>query len=128
MIRVTVCNVPIQLDGDVLAAYLSKYGSVEVVTLLKASDGTAYGDYILTVCLDREGFQAIPHIISYEQQQMMVVVEGRKPLCWACKQLDHIARTCPQKTATIKNHRHNHQHHNQYQSNYQHNLICSTGT
>ena len=31
-IRVTVYNVPIQLNGDVLAAYLSKYGCVEAVT------------------------------------------------------------------------------------------------
>ena len=77
----TVCNVPIQLNGDVLAAYLSEYGSVEAATPLNASEGTAHGDYILTVCYDREGFQAIPHIISYEQQQMIVVVEGRRPLC-----------------------------------------------
>ena len=55
-IRVTVCNVPIQLNGDVLAAYLSKYGSVAAVTPLKAFDGTAHGDYILTVSLDKEGF------------------------------------------------------------------------
>ena len=101
-IRVTVCNVPIQLNGDVLVTYLSKYGSVEAVTPMKSFYGTAHGDYILTACVDREGFQAVPHIISYEQQQMMVVVEVRWPLCWVCKQLGHIARTCPQKMATIK--------------------------
>ena len=39
------------------------------VTPLKSSDGTAHGDYILTVCLDREGFLTIPHIISHEQHQ-----------------------------------------------------------
>ena len=71
------CNIQIQLNGNVLTAYLSKYGSVEAVTPLKASDRTAHGDYIITVCLDKDGFQAIPHMISYEQQQMMVVVEGR---------------------------------------------------
>ena len=68
-IRVTVCNVPIQLNGDVLTAYLSKYSSVETVTPLKSSDGTAHGDYILTISLDREGFQAIPDIITYEQNK-----------------------------------------------------------
>ena len=95
-IRVIVCDVPIQLNWDVLAAYLIKYDSVEAVTSLKASDGTVHGDYIRTVYLDREVFQAIPHVISYEQQQMMVVVEGRRPLCRPCKQLGHIARNCPQ--------------------------------
>ena len=63
---------------------------MEAVTPLKSSDETAHGDYILTVCLDRESFQAISQIIFGEQQQMMVVVEGRRPLCWACKKLDHI--------------------------------------
>ena len=29
---------------------------------------------------------------------MMVVVEGRKPLCWNCKKLGHFSRSCPQKT------------------------------
>ena len=43
-IRVTVCNVPEQLNGDVLAAYLSKYGSVEAVTSMRAADGTVHGD------------------------------------------------------------------------------------
>ena len=67
--------------------------------------------------------RAIPHIISSEQQTM-VVVEGWRLFCWACKQLGHIARTCPQKTAAIKNH----QHHTQHQNYHQHNLIFSTGT
>ena len=51
-IRVTVCNILIQLIGDVLAAYLSKYDSVEAVTPLKSFDGTTHSDYIFTVCLD----------------------------------------------------------------------------
>ena len=52
----------------------------------------AHGDYILNVWLDREGFQAIPHIITYKDQQMMVVVEGKRLLCWSSKQLGHLAR------------------------------------
>ena len=28
---------------------------------------------------------------------MMVVVEGRRPRCWGCKQIGHIAKFCPQK-------------------------------
>ena len=59
-IRVTVCNVPIQLNGDVLAAYLSEYGDIEEITTSKSSSGTAHGDYVVTMSLDRKGFQAIP--------------------------------------------------------------------
>ena len=47
---------------------------------------------ILNVCLNREGFQAIPHILPYKDQQMMVVAEDRHPLCLFCKQLGHLAR------------------------------------
>ena len=28
---------------------------------------------------------------------MMVVVEDRRPCCWGCKQLGHIAKFCPRK-------------------------------
>ena len=75
-IKVTVCNVPIQLNGDVLAAHLSEYGSVEDVISAKSTSGTVYGDYFVIMCLDRGGFQVIPSF-----QFMMVVIEGRRPQC-----------------------------------------------
>ena len=96
-IRITVCNVPIQLN-EVLAAYLIKHGEIEDITKAKSVNGTAHGDYIFTMCLDRGGFTAIPHVIEYENQIMTVVVEGRKPQCWNCKQLGHFSKSCPQKT------------------------------
>ena len=77
-----------QLSGDVLAAYLSIYGGVEQVTQVTSNSGTAYGDYVFIMCLDRGGFNNIPHIIKYRDQSMTVVVEGRKPLCWSCKKFD----------------------------------------
>ena len=99
-IKVTVCNVSMQLSGDGLAACQSVYGGVEIVTQVKSTSGTAYGDYAFIMCLDRGGFQAIPHMIEYRDQTMMVVVEDRRPLCWSCKQLGHFPRSCPQKTTT----------------------------
>ena len=99
-IRVTVCNVPVQLNRNVLTAYLNAYSSVEEVMPVRVADGTAHRDYILNVCLNREGFQAIPHIITYKDQQMRVVVVSRQPLCWSCKQLGHLARFCSQMTPT----------------------------
>ena len=77
-IKITVCNVPIQLNEEVLAAYLSNYGEIDV-TKAKSNNGTAHGDYLFTMCLDRVGFMAIPHTLDYESQVMTVVVEGRKP-------------------------------------------------
>ena len=96
-IRVTVCNVPATVTGEVLAAFLSRYGRVEESNLLRLASGTAYGDHVFRLCLTREGFQAIPEIIISRERQMMVVVEGRRLRCWSCKQLGHISKFCPQK-------------------------------
>ena len=73
-----------QLNGDFLAAYLSSYGGVECYTLITSAHRTAYGDYVLTMVLDRGGFHAIPHTITYRDTTM--------------KQLGHFSRSCPQKT------------------------------
>ena len=97
-IKVTICNVPIQLNEEVLAAFLTILGDIENIEKCKSANGTAHGDYIFTMCLDRGGFTAIPHVLEYENQVMTVVVEGRKPQCWNCKQLGHFSKSCPQKT------------------------------
>ena len=99
-IKVTVCNVSMQLSGDVLAAYLSIYGGVEQVSQITSTRGTAYGDYVFIMCLDRGGFNNVPHKIKYRDQTMTVVVEGRKPLCWACNKIGHFSKNCPKKTTT----------------------------
>ena len=96
-IRVTICNVPAFLTGEVLAAFLSSYRSVEEITLLSSAAGTAYGDCVFRMCLTREGFQAIPETIVSRERQMMVVVEGRRQRCWSCKQLGHVSKFCPKK-------------------------------
>ena len=67
-IKVTVYNVPIQINGEVLAAFLCEHGEVEEVIKAKTSSGTAHGDYFFTMCFNRKGFQAIPHTPEYENQ------------------------------------------------------------
>ena len=96
-LRVTVCNVPAVITGECLAAYLNAYGQVEEINLLRSPTGTAYGDYTFRLCLTRDGFKAIPETLLSGDRQMMVVVEGRRPRCWACKEIGHIAKFCPQK-------------------------------
>ena len=96
-LRVTVSNVPAVITGEVLAAYLSAFGQVEEFNLLRSPAGTAYGEYAFRLCLTRDGFKAIPETIISGDRQMMVMVEGRRPRCWACRQIGHIARFCPQK-------------------------------
>ena len=97
-IKITACNVPIALNEEVLAAHLIKYGNIENIEKAKSTNGTAHGDCVFTMCLDRGGFTAIPHVVQYEDRDMTVVVEDRKPQCWNCKQLGHFSKSCPQKT------------------------------
>ena len=96
-LRVTICNVPAHITGEVLAAYLSSYGQVEEFNLLRSPAGTAYGDYAFRLCLTRDGFKAIPETLISGDRQMIVMVEGRRPRCWSCKQIGHIAKFCPEK-------------------------------
>ena len=98
-----MCNVPAYLTGEVLAAYLSAYGKVEEFNLLRSPAGTAYGDYAFRLCLTREGFKAILETLVSGDRQMMVVVEGRRPRCWACKQIGHIGKFCPLNTENTEN-------------------------
>ena len=90
---------PDSVKWDVFAAYLSKYGVVDDVTLARSPTETAHDDYIINMCVNQVGFQAIPHIIKFKDQNMMAIVEGRRPLCWSCKQFGHFSRSCLQ---TIK--------------------------
>ena len=102
-IKVTVCSVPVQLNGDVLAACMSVYGSVEEVTTMRSVDRTAHGEFVLNICLYRDGFQAIPHMLTCRDQQMKVVIEGRRLFCWSCEQLGPLSRTYQQKSTINSN-------------------------
>ena len=96
-LRVTICNVSAHITGEVLATYLSSYGQVEEYNLLRSPAGTAYGDYAFRLCLTRDGFKAIPETLISGDRQMIVMVEGRRPRCWSCKQIGHISKFCPEK-------------------------------
>ena len=92
-----VCNVPAIITGEVLAAYLSAFGQVDEYNLLRSPAGTAYGDYAFRLFLTKDGFKAIPETLVCGDRQMLVMVEGRRPRCWVCKQIGHITKFCPQR-------------------------------
>ena len=94
-IWVTVCNVSAKLTGDVVTSFLSSHRKLEEVTQLCAAARMAHGDYVFRICLNQEGVQSIPDTIYSRDRQMMAVVEGRRPHCWNCKQLNHLAKPCP---------------------------------
>ena len=73
-ISVTVYNVPVGLTGHVLTSFL------------RAPER-----------LKGDGFHAILNGIHFSRRRLMVVVEGRKPYCWHCKQFEHLAKSYPQR-------------------------------
>ena len=85
------------------ATYLSAYGSVEEVTELRSMDGTTHGDYANNICINREGSQATAHMLTYKDQQMKVVVKGKRKIYWSCKQIGYLTRFCPQKNPSSTN-------------------------
>ena len=56
-IRVTVCNVPGTITGEIVTTFLNAYDRVEDISKLRAAAGTTHGDNMFRICLDREGFQ-----------------------------------------------------------------------
>ena len=80
-----MCNVPIQINGEVLVAFVCEYGEVEDIIKAKSSNETVHGDYFFIMCLNRKGFQAILHTLEYVNQVMTVIVERREPQYWFCK-------------------------------------------
>ena len=93
-IRVTVCNVPTDLSGDMLTVFLSSYGKVEDVSPIITSSGLIHRDYVFKLCLKRDGFQAS----NYKDRQLIVVVEGKRSFVWSCKQVGYLAKFYPQRS------------------------------
>ena len=54
-IHVTICNVLMELNRDVLTSFLRKHSQVEEVTQLTCSKGTTHRHYVLKMCLNHDG-------------------------------------------------------------------------
>ena len=88
-----MCNVLIELSGDVLAAYLSVYGGVEEVWPARS----AHGYYIIDMCLIRECFHAIPHCQQgwkydggrWGQEASLLGLQADRPFCKILSSIDH---------------------------------------
>ena len=76
-VKVTMTNVAITLPGHVLTYFLSNFGRVEDANPVRVTIGAMVGDYPFLICLKREGFKVISDIVTSNDWQMRVVVEGK---------------------------------------------------
>ena len=53
---------------------LHDYDNVKEATIVRSADATVHSDFIVDICLNSEGFQEFPRMLTYQDQQMMVVV------------------------------------------------------
>ena len=95
--KVVIHNGPVDLAGDYFAFFLSTYDQVEEVIPLRDGTGMANGDYTFILCLKRERFQRIPDTIQFRNQKLSIIVEGRRPHYWPCRQPRHLAMEWPVK-------------------------------
>jgi len=94
--RVTLFNVPAMISTEYLMAILSNYGDV-VAMGVTSERGVRVGEFAFLMALKREGFDGIPDTLTFRSWRMTVVVEGRRPHCFSCRQKGHVARDCPQR-------------------------------
>ena len=97
--QVTVHNVPFDISDDHLGGFFSQYGDVDEVSPVVRAKGFKDGDYTIIISVDKKQFLALPDTIQYDEDtQLSVLVRGRIPSCWQCKERGHIARVCPRKS------------------------------
>jgi len=99
--QVTVHNVPLNINADHLEVFFNQYGEVKDVKPVVGKNGYRHGDYMIVVSVTKEQFYALPETIIYNDRELSVLVAGRVPSCWLCKERGHIARVCPKKTLSI---------------------------
>lgn len=95
--KITIHCVPIDISEDWMGAFFAKFGKVEEVKALVDKSGILTGDVEVQVTLDRNSFKQIPNTFACRERKMWIVVEGRKPSCWVCDVVGHIAKDCPAK-------------------------------
>ena len=95
VLKIRINNVPPQIEEDHLGAFLAAYGTVESATTVRGKMGVPVGEHIFMVSLHRKDFDKIPDAIIYGDQKLTVMLEGRRPHCFNCRQQGHLARECP---------------------------------
>lgn len=90
--RITIHGLLLNLNKDHMGAFFVLYGQVEEVAHILCVPS---GDFSVQVILDRTKLQEIPDILVCRGKRIFVVVEGRRPHCWLCGTVGHLAKMCP---------------------------------
>lgn len=95
--NITIHGVPVDISENRIGAFFAKFSQVDKVSAVRSKSGIATRDIILQVVLTRQSFQDIPNILTCRFKKILVVVEGRRPCCWACGAVGHMAKAWPGK-------------------------------
>lgn len=72
------------------------------VFLVKSKTGLATGDMEIWVIVIPENLMEIPNMLMCGDRFIYVVVEGRRPLWWACGDAWHLSKLFPRKKPEVQ--------------------------
>ena len=91
--RVAVYEVPSYVSGEVVGAFLMKYGDI-----VAFSNDRLRGEWRFDLMTDSTNFNAIPNYLDIDGRKAVpIIVTGRRPVCWRCDEIGHLAAACQKK-------------------------------
>lgn len=75
--------------------FFSRCGVVSDVSIVNSKAGIATSNVEVSLTVIRKNFMAIPNILTCRSRPIYVVVEGRRPFCWASEGAGYLLKAFP---------------------------------
>lgn len=104
IIDIRVHWLPLYVNDDIIKEVLAPFGKVLDITrdktVLDKDTVTFNGTRLVKFQTTDFDSKHIPHVVSLGSCGMLITMKGRPPICLKCRQLGHLRKDCPEKTAT----------------------------
>lgn len=94
----TLHGVSLFISDNYLGFFFAKFGEVSSVSPIKSKARIDTYDVEIMSTVTRKKFTKIPNVSMCEGRPIYMVVEGRRPLCWACGTAGYLSKAYPGKT------------------------------